>query len=119
MAITFRITAFHEETATLAVRYISPEVPEGIPFSIAIPEQDGAFPSGDDLLALIASHAPLELFAAASRGEYPPPGIDLGTPEPPHLFDEATVFITPEQRAIFLPRPLVRIRQLPLPIDVL
>lgn len=119
MAITFRITAFHEETATLAVRYLSPEVPDGIPFSIAVPEQDGFFPSGEDLLALIASHAPLDLFAAAVRGNYPPPGIDMGSPEPPFLFDEGTVFVTPEQQVMFLPRPLVRIRQLPLPIDVL
>ncbi len=118
MAITFRITVFHEETATLAVRYRSPEVAEEIPFSIAIPKVNGAFPSGNDLLELIASHAPHDLFAAINRGDFPPSGIDLGPPAQPLLFGEGVLFVTQEQQAMLLPRPLIRNLQLPLPIDV-
>lgn len=119
MVIDFKVMGFDAAAATLAVRYVTSDIPEGIPLLVRVPRVDGAYPEGEELLVLIAIHAPLALLIAAERGEQLPSGLENSVQEPHALFADGVVLVTPEQRTILSPRTLVDASELPLPVEVL
>lgn len=120
MTIHYFPVAFHPDTSSLQVRYFTDSCPEGIQYSLPIPQEQGRYPAGEQLDALIRSHmSPEQLETLVAAQNSLPVDTFVAPSEQAVLFGAGTVFIAPEQEAIFIRRPLLRVNGLPLPIEML
>lgn len=115
MQIHYKAVAFHPDTSNLQILYYNEIRPEGVLFSIEIPRIDGAYPSGEALEAIILKHMPYDMLSSPDSSLHQ----HKRTPGKPQLFDLGTAFMTDDQAALFLRRPLVRLNGLSIPIDVI
>ncbi|MEY2840164.1 MAG: hypothetical protein RJB60_2463 [Pseudomonadota bacterium] len=126
--IEFKLVDFHERTGSLQVVYHNEDLPEGVAFSINIPIVNGGFLQGDELVALINSYAPKDVFeraAAIRQGgiQSPVPGLPSTSSaqvatSTPQIFADRQLFVVEDHQRVLLVRPLVQARAFPIPVEV-
>ena len=125
--IEFKLVDFHDRTGSLQVLYYNQDIPEGVTFSINIPIVDGAYLKGDELVNLINSFAPKDMFerAAAIRTsglQSPVPGLEASAPpaaSEPMLHPDRQLFVMEGTQRVLMVRPLVQVRSFGIPVEVI
>lgn len=125
--IEFKLVDFHDRTGSLQVLYYNQDIPEGITFSINVPIVDGSYLKGDDLVNLIQSYAPRDMFerAAAIRTsglESPVPGLASSSPapeQPATIHPDRQLFVMEGTQRVLMVRPLVQVRAFGIPVEVI
>lgn len=123
MDVQFKILSFHRQSGSIQVKYFNDLLPDGIMYALTLPLVEGKPPQGEALEQFILSFVPHDTFKRAAELKHAAADDSLAALPEPVVQDPMDWMTMPNMvregnERIFLVKPLLQIKSLDLPVDV-